>query len=143
MPPLPNARQELFAQQVAQGTSKTEAYAIAGYSRDDGNASRLTGNDRVKQRIAEIQTGAAQRSQITVASLVAAADEIRGLAVRDMQYSAAVGAVKELGILSGLRIDRREVGSPGEFDRMSDEELMKFIEAEEIALVALPTDDAA
>ena len=71
----------------------------------------------LKQRIAEIQVGAAQRSQVSVASLVAAADEIRGFAIRDKQHSAAVAAVKEIGILTGLRIDRREVGSPGEFDR--------------------------
>ena len=127
MPPLPNARRELFAQQVAQGTSKTEAYAIAGYSRDDGNASRLTGNHRVKQRIAEIQQRAVERVQMTVGDLVDRADELRQLAIEHKQISAGVAAVKELGILTGLRIDRREVGSPGDFERMSDDELQRFI----------------
>ncbi|MEI8152177.1 MAG: hypothetical protein WCG92_11325 [Hyphomicrobiales bacterium] len=113
---------------------------MAGYSPDDGNACRLTGTNRVKQRVAEIQAGAVQSTQVTIASLLAAADEIRGLAVRDKQYSAAVGAVKEMGILSGVRIDRREVGSPGEFDRLSDEELMQLVEGK-VELVELPGDD--
>ena len=142
MPPLSNARQELFAQQLASGTTKSEAYATAGYEPDRGNACRLTAKNSVKERVAEIQQGAIESTQITVASLVAAADEIRGLAVRDKQYSAAVGAVKEIGILSGLRIDRREVGSPGDFDRLSDEELRQWIEAETINLVALPDEES-
>ena len=33
--------------------------------------------------------------------------------------------MKEIGILTGLRL--REVGSPGEFDRLSDEELQDWI----------------
>jgi len=140
MPPLPNARHEMVAQLVAQGATKTEAYAMAGYSPDDGNACRLTGTNRLKQRVAEIQAGAAQSTQVTIASLISAADEIRGLAVRDKQYSAAVGAVKEMGILSGVRIDRREVGSPGEFDRLSDDELMQLIEGK-VELVALPDEE--
>src|SRR4051794_2967742 len=142
MPPLPNARHEMVAQLVAQGTTKTEAYAAAGYEPDRHNASRLTTKDTVQQRVAEIQAGAVQSAQVTIASLVSAADEIRGLAVRDKQYSAAVGAVKEMGILSGVRIDRREVGSPGEFDRLSDAELMKLIEGS-VELVELPDDPFA
>src|SRR4051794_1572582 len=140
MPPLPNARHEMVAQLVAQGTTKTEAYAAAGYQPDRHNASRLTTKDTVQQRIAEIQAGGVESAQVTIASLVAAADEIRGLAVRDKQYSAAVGAVKEMGILSGVRIDRREVGSPGEFDRLSDEELMQLIEGK-VELVPLPGEE--
>src|SRR5204863_7727703 len=77
---------------------------------------------------------------ITTWTGISAADEIRGLAIRDKQYSAAVGAVKEMGILSGLRIDRREVGSPGEFDRLSDDELMQLIEGK-VELVALPDEE--
>jgi hypothetical protein len=34
------------------------------------------------------------------------------------QYSAAVAAIKEKGILSGKRIERSERGEPGEFDWM-------------------------
>jgi hypothetical protein len=42
------------------------------------------------------------------------------------QISAAVAATKEIGILTGLRIERSERGAPGEFDwveKLSIEEL--------------------
>jgi hypothetical protein len=32
------------------------------------------------------------------------------------QFSAAVAATKEIGVLSGIRIERSERGMPGEFD---------------------------
>lgn len=55
-----NARQELFCQLVAAGTSQTEAYIKAGFktSRTNArkNAARMTANDGIKKRIKEIQT---------------------------------------------------------------------------------------
>jgi hypothetical protein len=33
----------------------------------------------------------------------------------------------EMGVLSGQRIERREVGSPGEFDRLTDDELERML----------------
>jgi hypothetical protein len=42
------------------------------------------------------------------------------------QISAAVAALKEIGVLSGIRIERSERGAPGEFDwldRLSVDEL--------------------
>ena len=39
-----------------------------------------------------------------------------------------------------LRIDRREVGAPGEFDRVSDDELQDWIAGETAKLVDLPDD---
>jgi hypothetical protein len=32
------------------------------------------------------------------------------------QLSAAIAAIKEKGVLTGKRIERREVGGPGEFE---------------------------
>ena len=32
------------------------------------------------------------------------------------QHSAAIAAIKEIGVLSGIRIERSERGMPGEFD---------------------------
>jgi hypothetical protein len=46
------------------------------------------------------------------------------------QYAAAVAAVKEKGVLSGKRVERRESGAPGEFadlENMSAGELAEFI----------------
>ena len=140
MPPLKNARQEVFAQVLATGTTNIEAHEASGYVPDYANASRLTRNDRVKQRIREIQLPAIDLAKVTVASLVGAADEAREAALAEKQISAAVAAIKEMGILTGLRIDRREVGKPGEFERLSDEELQHFIASESAKLIDLPPD---
>jgi hypothetical protein len=39
------------------------------------------------------------------------------------QISAAVSAIKEKGVLIGKRIERQELGRPGEFETMTDDEL--------------------
>jgi hypothetical protein len=54
-------------------------------------------------------------------------------AKRDGQNAAAMTAVKEIGILTGIRIERRESGAPGEFaeiEKMTAEELEAFIAGE-------------
>lgn len=142
MPVLTNTRHEVFAQALAKGSSKAAAYEQAGYAPDTSNASKLTANHRVAARIAELQQGAVEQTQITVASLVAHADELRQLAIDHRQLSAGVAAIKEIGILTGLRVDRREVGAPGEFSRLSDEELQQWITAETAKLIELPHEDA-
>jgi hypothetical protein len=40
---------------------------------------------------------------------------------------AAVAAIKEKGILSGQRIERKEVGTPGVFDSLTDDELERAL----------------
>jgi phage terminase small subunit len=59
MPPLPNPRQEQFALGLAEGKSKSQAYADAGYSPDRGNAVRMTAKNSVQARVAELQRTAA------------------------------------------------------------------------------------
>lgn len=139
MPPLDSPRQEKFVQLAVAGAPLIKAYEEAGYSPDYANAARLTRNDEVQQRMREIQRYGQDMAQITVASLVSRADELRELAIEHKQISAGVAAVKEIGILTGLRIDRREVGSPGEFERLSDDELLKLVEGS-VEMVALPTE---
>jgi hypothetical protein len=43
------------------------------------------------------------------------------------QCGAGIRAVAELGILSGHRVERAEIGAPGEFDAMQDDELDRLI----------------
>jgi hypothetical protein len=43
------------------------------------------------------------------------------------QLSAANTAIKGKGILTGKWVERAEVGSPGEYDALSDEELERQI----------------
>jgi hypothetical protein len=49
--------------------------------------------------------------------LIEKASQILDLAIAEKQFSAAVAAL--LGTLAGLRIERREVGRPGEFELLS------------------------
>jgi hypothetical protein len=48
--------------------------------------------------------------------------------------------VREIGILTGRRVNRREIGGVGEFARLSDEELVELIEREG-EFVPLPPED--
>lgn len=61
MPPLSNPRHEMFAQERAKGVSASWAYVKAGFKRHDGNAARLSGNEKVAARIEEIQSIAAKK----------------------------------------------------------------------------------
>jgi hypothetical protein len=64
MPILPNHKHELFAQGLAKGLSADAAYQAAGYKRDRGNAARLTANDSIQKRVAEIQGKAAEKAMV-------------------------------------------------------------------------------
>jgi hypothetical protein len=57
--------------------------------------------------------------------------------IRISRAALALNALKELGILSGKRIERAERGEPGEFDRMTDSELKEAVAkaAEELGFV--------
>jgi hypothetical protein len=65
----------------------------------------------------------AARAKVTADSLIEEAEAVRVLAMDRGQCGAANGAIKEKGVLSGVRVERSEIGGPGEFDHMSDEEL--------------------
>jgi hypothetical protein len=52
---------------------------------------------------------------VTVESLISEAEQARRGAMEAGQYAAAVVAVKEKGVLSGRRVERRESGLSGEF----------------------------
>ena len=56
---------------------------------------------------------------ITLEGLIEKASQILDLAMAEKQFSAAVAALQELGTLAGLRIERREVGRPGEFELLN------------------------
>lgn len=61
MPVLENQRHEAFAQALAKGKSASEAYVLAGYKANDGNASTLKGKQKVASRVAELQAMVAER----------------------------------------------------------------------------------
>src|SRR6516164_1691466 len=143
MPTLKNPRHERFAQLLASGKNATDAHGLAGYN-DAGNGCNLAKTEEITSRVQELTTEnfrreqeasaiAAERCAITKQSLTEMALDIYKQARRDGQYAAAMTAVKEIGILTGIRIERRESGAPGEFaeiENMTAEELEAFIAGE-------------
>lgn len=114
MPALSNAKHELFAQALAKGKTQIEAYAEAGYAPNDANANRLTGNDRVAARVAELQERAATRTEITVASIT---ERLLAIATKGERASDAsmlsVGraALMDAAKLNGLVIDKADINT--------------------------------
>lgn len=70
MPILSNSKHERFAQEIAKGSSASVAYVTAGYSKNDGNASRLNGNEKVRERVEEILSEGARQAGVTVERIV-------------------------------------------------------------------------
>ena len=130
MPILKNPRRERIAQLLASGKTATEAHQLAGFKRDRGNASRLATDPEVRDRVQQITAVGAEHAAVTVESLIDEAEQARRGAMGAGQYAAAVAAVKEKGVLSGKRVERRESGAPGEFveiENMTASQLVEFI----------------
>src|ERR1043166_2382259 len=113
MPPLSNPRHERFAQGLFEGLSADDAYEKAGYHQHRGNASRLRSNESVLARLSELQQAMAG---VTVESVCRELDEAVAVAKERGQASAMVSASALRAKLSGLMIERVEVGGVGEFD---------------------------
>jgi hypothetical protein len=123
--PLDNAKHEKFANLRALGTILTDAYKGAGYkSGDPGLAKRLSKNPPVRDRIQWIKNKAGEATSVDLEYLVAAASRVLVKAEALKQMTAAVGAIKELGILTGHRIEKREQTLKTNPDEMTDAELL-------------------
>jgi phage terminase small subunit len=126
-----------FARELASGKRPYEAAIAAGYP--DGscaqrNAQKRAARADVKAMVAELRAPVAAKLEITLAVLIERADQIFKQAMAAGQFTAAVNALKELGVLSGKRVERSERGEPGEFERMTDEELREAVEESARAL---------
>jgi hypothetical protein len=144
MPVLRNPRHERFAQLLAGGKSAKDAYAAAGYKPSDSNGAWLARKEEISSRVAEISNEtlererataavAAERAVVTRQSLIEKAEAIYQQAKEAGQTAAAVSALKEIGVLSGIRIERSERGAPGEFDwveKLTVEELRALARGE-------------
>jgi phage terminase small subunit len=137
MPALKNPRRERLAQFLAQGKTTGDAYELAGYKRNASNASHMARNKEITNRLTEINNEtlererkvtaiATERCAITKKTLIDMAKDLYEQAKEAGQTAAAVAALKEIGVLTGIRIERSERGQPGEFDwveKLSVEEL--------------------
>src|SRR4051812_34125067 len=100
MPVLPNPRHEAFAQARATGKSADDAYAQAGFKPHRGNAHRLSTNESVKRRVAEIVGRTSEKAEWS------AADRLKGLktiydATEGTDPRTAIAAIAEANKMAG------------------------------------------
>lgn len=124
---ITNPRHERFAQELAKGKSASEAYVLAGFKPNDGNCIRLKGNERIAARVAELQGKGAAHVVVTLESLLNEAELARELAMKLEQPAAAVAAIREKGVLAGIRVEKRENKAVKDASQYSDAELAAII----------------
>ena len=78
MPILKNARHEAFAQARARGARLDDAYEDAGFAPGRGHASRLAGQDKVAERIAELRALDTQMEGAEVQTVIVALLRLAG-----------------------------------------------------------------
>lgn len=76
MPILKNAKHERFAQARASGMTVDAAYVKAGYKPHRSNASRMSANDNIAERIDEILNAGAERAEIDAGQIFTEAARI-------------------------------------------------------------------
>ena len=112
---LTNPRYERFAQELAAGNTADGAYEAAGYRKHRGNAARLSANERIKNRVREIQSIGAERAAVTVQSLIDETEQARIKATESPNgAAAAVSAITAKAKLAGLwreKIDQLTSGT--------------------------------
>lgn len=128
-----NEQQERFCRAIVEGMSGNEAYVEAGYKVSNdatarANASRLLSNANICERIAELRKPIAAQTSVTLAWLIQQAQEVLVAAKADASHAASIAAIKELGILSGERIEQSiRTNRNITVDEYSDEDLTAYL----------------
>jgi hypothetical protein len=134
--PLKNPRWEKFCQLLASGRAtdrlQREAYKSAGYQTTNDNstdaaASRLMHKYQpILERIAELQVQTARRKAITRDSLVDELAHAQEMADEIKSPAAHVAATGMKAKLTGLLVDKQELGRPGDFEPKDKGELAEL-----------------
>jgi hypothetical protein len=170
VPALTNPKYERAAQLLASGQTKADAYKGAGFSYKPASASRLFNRPEIVERIAEIiadnvsaqrkgQEIAVKKAGVTIEWVLErlkfnAERALRGQPVLDangrhtgqfmgkIDGAVANRALELIGQHLGMFVTRHEVGAPGDFARMSDDELNLAL-AEQARAMGLPESQIA
>jgi phage terminase small subunit len=127
MPPLENLRWEQFCRELinsakhghSQGAAYSKVYKVVGRAADAA-ASRLLRNDSVKRRLAELAAPAERRAKLSAADAIERLDRVYVGALGAEQFSAAGRAAEVQSKISGLMVDKLEVGRVGDFAQCED-----------------------
>ncbi len=137
MPALKNQRWERFCYGLLEGKPAVQAYEDAGYTRNDGNAGRLTRNEQIIARLAELKAEAARVAVMDRAWVLRGLQELFEMSMGlrcvgnrpdgDYAWSPATakGVLELVGKELGLFIERKIIGIK-RLDEMGDEELRQI-----------------
>jgi hypothetical protein len=168
MAPLLNPKHEKICQIRASGATQTEAYSSVGFSTNPKTAHVFFQRSEVISRVREIQQQRIDReiesSEIAAKQLgiskrwvlerlkYSAERCLRGMPVFDEagvqipgkftgkpDAAGANRALHLIGLEIGMFIERQEIGSPGDFSRLTDEELARQMAAD-AAAVGIPAE---
>ena len=115
---------------MLKGMSRPKAYERAGYAAPcRQSAYRLAKEPDVAKRMFELLTKTETEVIITTQSLTNAYVDVLDKSYDDGDYKNVKSTLDSLAKLHGLMIDRKEVGKACDFTKMSDDELIHFIEA--------------
>jgi|SRR5882672_3951939 len=147
MPRLDNIRHERFAREYIKTGVGAQAYLKAGYHPStrnalDVNACRMLRHRKVASRIAELRRQMTYKTKISLESLLSDLADDRALARELGQPSAAIAATTLAAKLTGLLVERKESGAPGDFAGLTAEQAIEQVrkdhgEAKAAALAAL------
>ena len=126
MPVLSNQKQERFAQELVKGRTADEAYQLAGYSANRGNASVLKSKQIIKDRVEELLGKSAERVVVTIDTIAEMLKEDRAKARLENQMGAAVRATESLGRLYGYYVERKDIRVLN-LRELTDEQIDAFI----------------
>lgn len=134
MPTLKNNRHELFAQAVVRGDPARKAYRdnISPNGADtvtDAAASRLLNSVKVSARVAELRERqeTSEKTVLTKTWIIEQAIALKRKAEDAGAYAPAVRCVELLGREVNAFIEKKEIGLPGEFSDLKDDELVAIV----------------
>jgi phage terminase small subunit len=137
MAELKNIRWERFCHGLLEGKPAVQAYEDAGYKRNDGNAGRLTRNEQIIARLAELKAEAARVAVMDRAWVLRGLRELFEMSMGlrcvgnrpdgDYAWSPATakGVLELVGKELGLFIDRKIIGIK-RLEDMGDDELRQI-----------------
>jgi hypothetical protein len=109
MPILSNPRWEMFAQELAKGKTADEAYQLAGYTENRGNAARLKANESVTERVKKLLAKAAEKHGVTVDRLVMElCIAALGTPADSITWTSKLNAIEKLGRHLGMFAEKIE-----------------------------------
>jgi phage terminase small subunit len=168
MPALPNPKYEIVAQELAKGSQIVDAYATAGFRRSPPSATKFAQRPQIRERVQEIQRSRI-KTEFDASENAAKALNIdkkwvlerlkfnaerclRGQPVMDENGHHIPGrftgkpdahganqALRLIGMELGMFIERHEIGGPGDFSRLTDEDLAKRV-LEDATALGLPAE---